>query len=723
MVMRSRLVSALALLVPAALAFGQAAPRPEGRLAYPPARKDAVVDEYHGTKVADPYRWLEDADHPETVKWVDAQNTLTRSLVDGPVRETIKKRLMELYDYPRVGLPERQGRRYFYTRNTGLQNQAVLYVRDGRDGAERVLLDPNALSADGTVALTSTAPTQDGSLLGYSLSRSGSDRQELLVRNVDTGQDLPDRLHTKFTNISWTPDNKGFYYTRFPQPGTVPKGDENYFAKVYHHRLGEGQDKDTLIFERPDKKELFLAANLTLDGRFLVLSGFEGSSNKTEVHVLDRSKDGGKPELLFKGFDHAYAFAGDLDGRLFFTTDRDAPLDRLVAVDYAKGGREPVTVLPEGKDKLASVAIVNRQLVVTRLHNAADQVTIHAADGSGAEGRRAAQPRLGGRDHRRGGRRRDVPRVHLVRPCRRRPTGTTSRRGGSLPFDPARAKVDPAAFDVTQVWFPSRDGTRVPMFLVRRLGLALDGARPTIVTGYGGFNVSVTPTYNPSRILWLEKGGVLAVVNLRGGGEFGESWHTAGMLEKKQNVFDDFIGAAEWLVANKFTRPGKLAIQGGSNGGLLVGAAMIQRPDLFGAVICQVPVADMLRYHLFTVGRFWIPEYGSSENPAQFPFLYRYSPLHNVKDGVAYPATLVTTADTDDRVAPGLAKKFAARLQEATGGKAPILIRVETKAGHGGGKPVSKQIDETGGHVRVPVEDAGGLEPRGAGHRPRAQNR
>jgi prolyl oligopeptidase len=693
MAMKSRLVPALALLLPT-LAFGQAAARPEGRLAYPPARKDAVVDEYHGMKVADPYRWLEDADHADTVKWVDAQNALTRSLLDGPGREAIKKRLTELYDYPRVGLPERQGKRYFYTRNTGLQNQSVLYVRDGRDGTERVLLDPNALSPDGTVALTSTAPTQDGSLLGYSLSRSGSDRQELLVRNVETGQDLPDRLDAKFTAISWTPDKKGFYYTRFPKPGTVPKGDENYYGKVFYHRLGEPQEKDTLVFERPDKKELFLAASLTLDGRFLVLSGFEGSSDKTEVHVLDRAKEGAKPELLFKGFAHAYGYAGDLDGRLFFITDRDAPLGRLVAVDYAKGGREPVTVVPEGKDKLSTVAIVNRQLVVSRLRNAADVVTLHAADGSGEKV--LELPGLGSVAAISG--EADDDEMFLTFTSFAHPT-TPYRydftAGRLTPFDAARAKVDPAGFEVKQVWFPSRDGTKVPMFLVHRTGVALDGARPTIVTGYGGFNVNVTPAYNPSRILWLERGGVLAVVNLRGGGEFGEAWHKAGMLDRKQNVFDDFIAAAEWLVANKYTRPAKLAIQGGSNGGLLVGAAMIQRPDLFGAVICQVPVADMLRYHLFTVGRFWIPEYGSSEDPAQFRFLYKYSPLHNVKEGVAYPATLVTTADTDDRVAPGLAKKFAARLQEATGGQAPILIRVETKAGHGAGKPVSKQIDET----------------------------
>jgi prolyl oligopeptidase len=686
-------ISLLAAVVPAAL-LAQAAPATE-KLAYPPARKDTVVDDYHGTRVADPYRWLEDADSPETVKWVEAQNGLTRSYLEGPTRDALKKRLTELFDYPRVGLPEKQGKRYFYTRNPGLQNQSVLYVREGLDGKERVLLDPNTLSPDGTVALTSTSPTQDGSLLGYSLSRSGSDRQELLVRNVDTGQDLPDRIQwAKFTAINWTPDKQGFYYTRFPQPGTVPKADENYFAKIYHHRLGEAQDKDVLVFEKPDKKELFLAASLTLDGRFLVVSGFEGSSDKTEVYVLDRSQPGARPELLFKGFEDAYGYVGDLDGRLFFITDKGAPLGRLVAVDYAKGGREPVTVIPEGKDKLSLVAVVNRQLVVSRLRNAADVVTVHAADGR--ELGPVALPTIGsvaGITGEADDTEMFVSFTSFTYPTTPYRYDFASRR--LTAFEETKAKVDPAAFEVKQVWAPSRDGTKVPMFLVHKKGIALDGARPTVLTGYGGFNVDITPAYSASRILWVEKGAVLAVVNLRGGGEFGEAWHQAGMLERKQNVFDDFVAAAEWLVANKYTRPSRLAIQGGSNGGLLVAAALLQRPDLFGAVVCQVPVADMLRYHLFTVGRFWIPEYGSSEDPKQFPFLLKYSPLHNVKDGVKYPATLITTADTDDRVAPGLAKKFAARLQEGTGGADPILIRVETKAGHGAGKPVSKQIDET----------------------------
>jgi prolyl oligopeptidase len=672
-------------------ASDQAAP---SRPAYPKARKADVVETYHGVKVADPYRWLEEPDSPETVAWVDAQNRLTRSLLDRPQRASIRSRLLELYDYPRVSAPERQGKRLFYSRNTGLQNQSVVFVKE--DGRERVLIDPNALSEDGTVALGSFEATQDGALAGYTLSRSGSDRQEILVRDVATGKDLPDHLlWAKFTAVTWTPDNKGFYYTRFPEPGTVPRGDENYFGKVYYHRLGDPQKSDALVFERPDAKEVHPAAQITLDGRWLVLTTFKGSSDKSEVHVLDRTAKDARPVLLpfTKGFEDAWSFVGETGGRFFFITDEGAPLYKLAAVDYGKGSVEPVVVLPEDKDKLSAAILVNGKLVVVRMHDASDRLLIHSTDG-----RRLSEvklPALGSLTELNG--EADDEEFHI---------GFTSFTFPTTPYrydfasgrleavEKAAARVDPEAYEVRQVWYPSKDGTRVPMFLVHKKGLARDGRRPTILYGYGGFNISMTPAYSPTRFVWLERGGILAVANLRGGGEFGEEWHQAGMLEKKQTVFDDFIAAAEFLVKEGYTRPDRLAVQGGSNGGLLVGAVLTQRPELFGAALCQVPVADMLRYHLFTVGRFWISEYGSADDPAQFKFLYAYSPLHQVKDGVAYPATLVTTADTDDRVAPGMAKKFAARLQEATAGTDPILIRVETKAGHGAGKPVTKQIDD-----------------------------
>jgi prolyl oligopeptidase len=666
------------------------------KMSYPDAPPSPVVDDYHGTSVADPYRWLEEAEAPATTRWVDAQNALTRSLLDGPDRDAIKKRLSELYDYPRISVPARKGTRYFYTRNPGLLNQAILYVREGLTGPERVLLDPNTLTTDGTAALTAASVSHDGALLAYGISRSGSDRQEILVRDVGTGQDRADRLRwVKFTTITWTGDNAGFYYMRFPEPGSVPSGDENYFAKVFHHRLGDPQEKDALVLEAPEDRQVIFGTDLTDDGRFLVVQSFKGSSEDGEVHLLDVTAPGARPALLpfTKGFHHTYSFAGDSGGRLFFRTNERAPLGRLIAVDYGKGRTEAIDVVPEGKDKLDDAQVLGGRLVLVRMVNASDRVTVHALDG-------------------RPEREIDLPSLGTVTALSGRPgldemffgfasftTPTTPYRYDLAakqltPFEETKGKVDPAQYEVSQAFFPSKDGTRVSMFLVHRKGLEKDGRRPVLLSGYGGFNISIKPAFDPSDFVWLERGGIIAQANLRGGGEYGEAWHQAGMLERKQNVFDDFIAAAEWLVANGYTRREKLAIQGGSNGGLLVGAVMTQRPDLVGAVLCQVPVADMLRYHLFTVGRYWIPEYGSADDPKQFPFLLHYSPYHNVKDGVAYPATLITTADTDDRVSPGMAKKFGARLQAATKGDAPILVRVETKAGHGAGKPISKQIDE-----------------------------
>jgi prolyl oligopeptidase len=665
------------------------------RLQYPSAKKGTIVQDYGTVKVADPYRWLENADDPETAKWVEAENALTRSYLDGPRRDEIKARLTRLVDYPRTSAPEKQGARYFYSRNSGLQNQSVLYVREGLSGNERVLIDPNTLSTDGTVALVGTAATQDGALLGYSLTRSGSDRQEIRVRDVATGQDLPDKVEwAKFSAITWTPDKQGFYYTRFPRPGSVPAGDENYSSQIYFHRLGEAQEKDTFVFDSKDRKEIVWNASVTLDGRYLILTGYQGSSDKSEVWVADRQEDA-KPQVLFKGFDDAYSYAGDAGGRLFFMTDKGAPLWRLVAVDMAKGtAREAAPVLAEGKDRLEAVGIIHGQIVVKRLADASNRISIHGLDGRLIK--QIDLPTLGSVSAITG----EADDAEMFFDFTSFAYPSTPFRydfttGQTSEFAHVDAKVDAAAYEVKQAWYPSKDGTKVPMFLVHKKGLALDGRRPTLLYGYGGFNVNMTPSFSASKVFWLEKGGVYALANLRGGGEYGENWHQAGMLEKKQNVFDDFTSAAEWLIKSGYTSRDRLAVQGGSNGGLLVGAALTQRPELFGAVVCQVPVADMLRYHLFTVGRFWIPEYGSADDPAQFPFLYKYSPYHNVKDGTAYPPTLVTTADTDDRVAPGLAKKFAARLQAATGGDAPILIRVETKAGHGGGKPISKQIDET----------------------------
>jgi prolyl oligopeptidase len=677
---------------------------------YPPARRDDVVEDYHGTSVADPYRWLEDPDAPDTTAWVEAQNALTRQVVSTPARADIVRRLTVLYDYPRTTAPVKRGGRCFFTLNDGLQNQPVLYVEGAAPDApaaagagRRILLDPNTLSPDGTVALTAFAPSDDGTLLAYALSRGGSDRQELYVRDVATGQDRGDRvLWAKFTSVAWAPDGSGFYYTRFPQPGAVPPGDEHYFATVHFHRLGEAQASDRLIFERPDDREVVASAEVSTCGRWVVITAFRGSSEDSEALVID-GRAPGPPRPLFQGFDAAYAFADALGDRLYFRTTLGAARGRVIAVDVSQGvppiggdGHAPfVEVVAEQADTLSAATIAGGRILTVSLHNASDAIRVYEADGRFLGD--VPLPALGSLSGLEA--RADDPEFFIRFSSFTFPPTVfrTAVTGAPLqPFGPAGVTaVDPSAYDVTQVWYPSKDGTPISMFLVQRKGLARDGDRPVFLTAYGGFNISLTPQFDATHFVWLEHDGIVAVPNLRGGGEYGEAWHRAGMFERKQNVFDDFLAAAEWLIANRYTRPERLAIEGGSNGGLLVGAAMVQRPDLFGAVVCRVPVADMLRYHRFTVGRFWISEYGSPDDPAQFRYLHAYSPLHNVRDGVRYPPTLVMTADTDDRVDPGMARKFAARLQAATPGDAgPILLRVETRAGHGAGKPVAKVIDE-----------------------------
>jgi prolyl oligopeptidase len=697
---RARDIVALTFMLAGFAASAACAGRPAdstmstSRLIYPPARKADVVDDYHGVKVADPYRWLEEADSAETVAWVNAENALMQSFVDRPTREAVRSRLTDLFNYPRTAVPMKRGHRYFVSRNTGLQDQAVLDVQDGLTGQPRTLLDPNRLSPDGTVALTAIAIDDRGTRLAYGLSQSGSDRQDLYVRDVATLQDRPDRIRwAKFASISWLKDGSGFYYTRFPEPGSVPAGDENYHNRVYFHRLGDDQAKDPLVFARPDDREIVFSTALTEDDGQLVITAFKGASDNSEVYVLDRREPGALPVPLFRGFGSSYQFIDESGGSLFFQTNADAPLGRVIAVDRHDLSRQAVEVVAQGPDKLSHSAIVNDHLVLAYLHNASDQVRLIGLDGRAT----GAIP---------------LPAIGSVTELSGRPKDDELFLGFASfthpptvyrydfktrtlsEFDKTTPKIEPSAYDVRQVWYPSRDGTQISMFLVHGRDLALDGQRPVLLTGYGGFNISLTPAFDPAIFAWLDKGGVYAVANLRGGGEYGEAWHQAGMLERKQHVFDDFIAAGEWLITNGYTNSRKLAIEGASNGGLLVGAVLLQRPDLWGAAVCRVPVADMLRYHRFTVGRYWIPEYGSSDDPAQFKVLIGYSPLHNVQDGMAYPPTLVMTADTDDRVFPGMAKKFAARLQAAASGASPILIRVETKAGHGAGKPVSKVIDE-----------------------------
>jgi prolyl oligopeptidase len=667
---------------------------------YPAAAKGNVVDDYHGTKVADPYRWMDKADDPATAAWVEAENGLTHKLLDRPERAAIAKRLTELYDFPKIGVPRHRGPYYFFSKNAGLQNQSVYYVQKGLAGQPRPLIDPNTLSADGTVALSNTSPSVDGKLIGYALSQSGSDRQEIFVRDVVTGKDLPDHLKwMKFSPITWTHDGKGFYYTHLAVPGTVPAGDEHYFPKLYYHRLGDAQEKDRVVFEKPGEKEVGVTCDISWDGRWLILFANKGASNKTEVQVLDLKKPGGKATMVFKGYEDGFNVADVVDGRLYAWTDRDAPMGRIVAVDLRKlpsGSKEnaPVReVVAATNDKLNFGAIIDRKLVLSYLHNASSALAVRGLD-SGPTGE-LALPGIGSVGTISG----EVPDKDMFFSFSSFTEPSTIYRYELAAkkltvFQKPRVPVDTAQYETEQVWYPSKDGTKVSMFLVHKKGLAKDGNRPTLLTGYGGFNIPSTPGYSALNYVLFEKGGLVAVANLRGGGEYGEQWHTAGMREKKPNVFDDFIAAAEWLVGSGWTSPRRLAIRGGSNGGLLVAAVEEQRPDLFGAVICQVPVADMLRYHKFTLGRYWIAEYGNADVKEDFPFLYKYSPLQNVRDGTAYPSTLITTADTDDRVDPSHSKKYAARMQEADAGKNPILIRIETKAGHGGGKPTTKILDE-----------------------------
>ncbi len=496
----------------------------------------------------------------------------------------------------------------------------------------------------------------------------------------------------KFVSLAWAKDGSGFYYTRFPEPGTVPGGDENYFNTVWYHRLGDLQAQDVLVCERPYERETVFNVEVSDSGRWAVITAFKGSSDKSEVHLLDRHEPNARPQPLVEGFRASYGFIDEADGRLFFRTDDGAPLGRIVALDPLVPGSPAVEIVAETSDKLSSAELIHGTLVVSYLQNASDRIRLFERSGKPAG---------------------DIvlPAIGTVAGISGRPEDGELLIGFSsfvhppasyrydfatkalTPFGGSGHRVDSGDYETSHVWYPSRDGTKVSMFLVHRKGLAGDGNRPVLLTGYGGFNISLTPAFDPANFVLLDEGGIYAVANLRGGGEYGEAWHEAGMFERKQNVFDDFIAAAEWLVSSGYTRPARIAIEGGSNGGLLTGAVMVQRPELFGAVVCRVPVVDMLRYHLFTVGRFWISEYGSADDAEQFPYLYEYSPLHNVKERAGYPPILITTTDTDDRVSPGMAKKFAARLQ-AAGGEAPALIRIDTKAGHGAGKPVSKMIEE-----------------------------
>jgi prolyl oligopeptidase len=663
---------------------------------YPEAMKQDVVEDYHGTKVADPYRWLEDPDSKETVAWVTQENELTRAYIDTyAAREGIEDRLKTLFDYERYSLPSRQGDRYFFSKNDGLQNQSVLYMVKSLTGEPVVVLDPNALSADGTVALTGTSYTEDGTLLAYGLSSAGSDWQEIHIRDVDAGKDFDEVLKwCKFASVAWKHDKSGFWYNRFPGEGEPGHEEQGTRSRVCWHRLGTPQSEDVIVYQDEKNIELGFAPVASHDGRYVVLYVYHGTDPKNGVYY--KTQDGG--EEFIRLIEHDLAMFNPIDNvesTVYVHTDLDASKGRIIAIDLNNPAREHwKEIIPEKDEVIDGVSLVNDELVITYSHDAHHALMLFKLDGT--PDREIPLPTVG-----------TVGGTTGIRTDREMFYSFTSytyptssfrydfATGKSEVFRAAKVEFDPTQYETKQVFYPSRDGTKIPMFITTRKDVKLNGKNPTLLYGYGGFNISMTPSFSAARLVWLENGGVFAVACLRGGNEYGEEWHQQGVLDRKQNVFDDFIAAGEYLIKEKFTNKKLLVIQGGSNGGLLTAAVTVQRPDLWGAVLCQVPVIDMLRYHKFTIGKYWVSDYGNAEeNPEHFAFMYKYSPLHNVKPGVKFPPMLITSADTDDRVVPAHAKKFAATVQAADGGDNPILLRVETKAGHGGGKPTSKQIEE-----------------------------
>jgi prolyl oligopeptidase len=660
---------------------------------YPPASGGDEVETLHGESIPDPYRWLEQGDDPRTQAWTASQNALTESLLAAvPARARLRARLDELLSIGALSTPEPVAGRYFYQRRDGRQNQPVLYVREGRDGEDRVLIDPNQLDAQGTTALDWFYPSEDGRLLAYGLSENGSEQSLLHVLEVDSGAPLPDRIpRTRSADLAWLPDGSGFYYTRYPAGGEVPEGEEHYHRSVFFHRLGTDSAGDPLIF-RPAEKEHWPGVGLSPDGRWLVI-GVARTFDQTDLYLQDLVA-GTPPVPVAK--DVAATFDGEVvRGRLYLRTNLDAPTYRLYVVEPERPAREGwrEIVPPRTDAVLDGFRIAGSTLALSYLERAASRLRLADLEGNGV--REVALPTIGslfglsgewdGDELYYGFTSYTVPptvyRLAL-------PAGTAElwRR--------VDADLDPSRYEVRQVGYPSRDGTEVTMFVVHRSGLPRDGANPVYLSGYGGFNISMTPAFSRSLLLWLERGGVVAIPNIRGGGEYGEAWHQGGMLGHKQNSFDDFIAAAEWLIRERYTNPERLAAAGGSNGGLLMGAVLTQRPELFGAVVIQVPLLDMLRYHRFLIARLWIPEYGSAEDPEQFRWLRAYSPYHHVRDGVRYPAVLLATAESDTRVDPMHARKMAARLQAATSSDRPVLLRLEARAGHGAGKPLNKVLDE-----------------------------
>ncbi len=689
---RTTILGGLTLIAAFGLAFAG-----DTRMKYPETKKIDHVDDHHGTKVPDPYRWLEDdvRQSKEVAAWVEAQNKVTIAFLESiPQREAIKKRLTDLWNYEKYGVPIKAGGRYYYFKNDGLQNQSVMYAMETLTSEPRVLIDPNSWSKDGTVALAATSFSDDGKFLAYSVAEAGSDWNIWRVMEADSGRLLSDELKwVKFSGVSWTKDSRGFFYSRYDEPKEGAAFQSlNKNQKVFYHRVGSSQSDDVLVYKRPDQPDWGFQTTVSEDGRYLIITTWKGTDDKYRVAYKDLLEPYGMPVDLIDNFDHEYTFIGNEGPVFFFQTELEATRRRVIAIDT----RRPhllKELIPEAKETLVGVNILANQFVVTYLKDAKTQVKLFALDGRFV--REVEFPGIGSAAGF-GGKREDTETFYSFSSFA---TPANIFRynlltGKSELFRKTNVRFSPDDYEVTQVFYKSKDGTKVPMFVAHKKGLKKDGHNPTLLYGYGGFAISLTPSFSVARLAWMEMGGVFAMPNLRGGGEYGEDWHQGGTKLNKQNVFDDFIAAGEWLIENKYTSSSKLAIQGGSNGGLLVGACMAQRPDLFGACLPAVGVMDMLRFHKFTAGRFWVDDYGSADDPEQFKAIVAYSPYQNLKPGKKYPATLVTTADTDDRVVPGHSFKFAAALQAAQSGDSPTLIRIETRAGHGAGKPTSKIIEE-----------------------------
>ena len=681
------------------IAFATSATGQQAKSAYPETKRIDHVDDYHGTKVPDPYRWLEDdvRTSKDVADWVERENKVTFAYLESiPERASIKERLTKLWDYEKLSAPFKEGGRYYYFRNDGLQNQSVLFMQESLDAEPTVLIDPNAWSKDGTVALGGLAFSEDGKYLAYGVNEAGSDWATWRILDIAAQKLLEEEIRwVKYSGATWTKDSKGFFYGRFDEPGKEEAFQSlTLNMKYFYHRVGTPQSDDVLVYQRPDEPAWNFGVEVSDDGRYLLIFASTGTDDRSRVMIKDTSEPLGMPVDLVDNFDNEYTFLGNNGSQFIFKTDLDAPRRRVIAIDITKPARENWReIVPQNANTMQGAGVVGDVLVLSYLKDAVTQVALHTLDGKPL--REVTFPGIGSASGFDGGRS-DTETFYTFSSFATPPTvyRYDLLTGESTLLRQAKVDFNPGEYEVKQVFYRSKDDTQVPMFIAHKKGIALNGKNRVLLYGYGGFNISMAPSFSVSNLAWMELGGVFAMPNLRGGGEYGEEWHKAGIKLDKQNVFDDFIAAAEWLIQSGYTEPDRLAIHGRSNGGLLVGAAMTQRPELFGAALPGVGVMDMLRFHQFTAGRFWVDDYGSADDPGEFKALLAYSPYHNLKEGVDYPPTLVTTADTDDRVVPGHSFKFAAQLQRAQAGPGKTLIRIETRAGHGAGKPTAKVIEE-----------------------------